>query len=356
MSRQVTENIFSAWNKMFLQKMTDKKLVINCDSDEHSHIYLEFKLEDADGYYLISERSLGFRWFFVFLLLTQYRGFRMATPSEVLFLFDEPASNLHATAQAQLLESFGRLPNKCRIIYTTHSQYLINPDWLESTFVVRNEGLEYGSETSDYSAQKTNITVTPYRRFVATHPDKTSYFKPVLDVLEYVPCKLEAIDDIVMVEGKNDYYVIRYVQQLCIPPNDYFPVLPGMGSGGLDIPIKLYTAWGKRFVILLDSDGEGRKQKQRYLSLFGTIVRDRIISIEDVDSSWKGCEMEQLFEKDERYAIQKQIYSSDTSYNKVHFARAIQEAILTKSNVSISAPTKERLLKLHTALYNALKH
>lgn len=356
MSRQVTDTVFSAWNKMFQQKMTDKKLIIVCDADENGHVYIEFKLEDADGYYLISERSLGFRWFFVFLLLTQYRGFRKATPSEVLFLLDEPASNLHATAQAQLLESFGRLPKNSRIIYTTHSQYLINPDWLESTYVVRNEGLEYGREASNYSAQMTNITVTPYRKFVITHPDKTSYFKPVLDVLEYAPSRLEALSDVVMVEGKNDYYALRLAEQLCIPEAKRLPLLPGMGSGGLDTPIKLYTAWGRRFAILLDSDSEGEKQKQRYAMKFGAIVQEAIVTLGDVDPSWVGWEMEQMFDGTEKLEIQRIAYPADSTFNKTHFARAIQEAILTRPRLTLSAPTKERFLKLHEALRKITGH
>jgi len=67
-----------------------------------------------------------------------------------LFLLDEPASNLHSTAQAQLLKSFEKLPS---LIYTTHSHHMINPKWLEGTYVVKNEGLNYG-ENDDRTVQK----------------------------------------------------------------------------------------------------------------------------------------------------------------------------------------------------------
>ena len=43
--------------------------VLRCDVKK-------FKIEGDDGFCHLSERSLGFRWFFVFLLLTQFRGYR----------------------------------------------------------------------------------------------------------------------------------------------------------------------------------------------------------------------------------------------------------------------------------------
>jgi predicted ATP-dependent endonuclease of OLD family len=166
MGRNITEVVFNAWNTIFGIQVSDKEIIVNCDSEEQSKYYLEFKLKDSDGFYLIGERSLGFRWFFVFLLLTQYRGYRKNAPKNVLFLFDEPASNLHATAQSQLLSSLDKLTKNCKVIYTTHSHYLINPDWLEGVFVVKNEGLDYkDDDIRAYSAKKTRIAVDRYRSF-----------------------------------------------------------------------------------------------------------------------------------------------------------------------------------------------
>jgi predicted ATP-dependent endonuclease of OLD family len=65
-----------------------------------------------------------------------------------------------ASWSAPALESFRKLGSNCRIIYTTHSHHLINPEWLESTLVVRNEGIHLTQEDAEsYNAKKTNITV-----------------------------------------------------------------------------------------------------------------------------------------------------------------------------------------------------
>lgn len=355
MGRNVTDIVFGAWNKIFHQNIGHKKISLRCLSDDENKYYLEFKLEDTDGYFLINERSLGFRWFFVFLLLTQYRGFRKDSPSNVLFLFDEPASNLHPSAQTQLLNSFEKLSKKCRIIYTTHSHHLVNPAWLESAFVVKNEGLTYGNEELNYNANKTNITTTKYREFAVNHPDQTDYYRPILDVLDYVPSHFDNIPNVIMVEGKNDFYVISYLQFLIKKPKSKLNILPGTGSGNLESIIRLYTAWGRQFLVLLDADNEGKKQKKRYQGIFETILENRIFTLLDIDDRWDGFEMESLLSNDDKLLIQKSIYHEVDVFNKTHFNRAIQELLIKKVEISVSDETKKNFNNLIAFLVNKLK-
>ena len=65
-----------------------------------------------------------------------------------IYLFDEPASNLHTTAQKRLLESFKEISKKNYIIFTTHSHYLVKPEWLSGVFIVKNESINYENETT----------------------------------------------------------------------------------------------------------------------------------------------------------------------------------------------------------------
>ena len=119
------------------------------------------------------------------------------------------------------------------------------------------------------------VRITECSQFATQHPDQTTYFKPVLDVLDYNPSKLENIPNIVMVEGKNDFYTMAYLKR-CLSYKDDINLMQGNGSGSLDAVIRLYVAWGREFIILLDSDGEGEKQKKRYNDIFGALVKDRI--------------------------------------------------------------------------------
>jgi predicted ATP-dependent endonuclease of OLD family len=307
--------------------------------------YLKLGIKDGGELYSISDRSLGFRWFFAFLLLTQYRGFRKNAPENVLFLFDEPASNLHSSAQTQLLETFAKLAEKCSIIYTTHSHHMINPAWLEGAYVVKNEGLDYNLE-DDYNAKNTIITLHKYRNFVAQHPNQTNYFQPVLDVLDYSPGKLENVPEIVMVEGKNDYYTLKYLQDKVLNRSEGINLMPGGGSGSLDNAIRLYLAWGRQFIVLLDSDSAGAREKERYANLFGALVRNRIFLLEDINVSWKKKEMESLLEPSDQNKIQKSVYPGASDFNKKTFNRAIQELYLTNQRLKLTARTIGRFEKI----------
>ena len=343
MSRKTTSTVFDAWNTIFGRKLADKKIVISYGVDEEGGApFLQFQVQDGDGIYKVSERSLGFRWFFVFLLLTQFRSKRLQNSSNVLFLFDEPASNLHSTAQALLLQSFHKLPN---VIYTTHSHHLVNPKWLESTYVVRNEGLNYDADDEGYNSRKTKVSIMPYRAFVNRFPTETSYFQPILDVLDYKPGALENIPNVVITEGKNDYYSLLYFMFL-LGKEGVLNILPGTSASNLEVPIQTYLAWGKNFVALLDSDKEGIAQQKRYKNDFGLVVENKIFTLLDVDSAWVNISMENLFSEKDKLEIIRLNFPEQKAYDKSMFNKSIQECLVRERKIEVSNTTKVNFEKL----------
>ena len=140
MSSFISRTFFEQWDKIFKDDKKNSRREVKLVSSMEGNIpVLTFKIKENDEEYYISERSLGFRWFFAFLLLTEIRGFRK-DDKRILFLLDEPASNLHSSAQELILKSFEKTTKDGnKIIYSTHSQYLINPNWLENSFICRNE-------------------------------------------------------------------------------------------------------------------------------------------------------------------------------------------------------------------------
>lgn len=352
----MTTAVFQNWNRIFKRPMPEKEIVVSCDKDEDTldtfgqmqkgRWFIQLRVREANELYSISERSLGFRWFFAFLVLTHYRGFRSRSAKNTIFMLDEPASNLHPSAQVQLLDSFGKLAEQCTLIYTTHSHHLINPEWLEGTFIVKNAGLEYDDIDQNYSARNTDISLTKYRTFVSQHPDQTTYFKPILDALNYSPGKLENVPNVVMLEGKYDFYTLKYIQEKILNASDELNLMPGGGAGSLDNPIRLYIAWGRNFIILLDADAEGNQQKKRYTDLFGVFIDTRLLTLEDVDLIWSNLSLEYLFTAQDRLLIQQTIYSDDTGYNKDHFNRAIQTLYLQNTKLPLEQATVDNLRKL----------
>ncbi|HEY1047477.1 MAG TPA: hypothetical protein VGF79_13610, partial [Bacteroidia bacterium] len=218
---------------------------------------------------------------------------------------------------------------------------------------VKNEGLKL-EDPETYNIKKTNISIEPYREFVINHPHNTAYFQPILDVLDYTPSNLESLPNCVLMEGKNDFYTLSYFQEVILEKPNKLNFAPSTGSGNLDTLISLYIGWGKEFIILLDSDKEGDKQKERYIEKFGIIVEPRIFTLEDIDPSWKKSKMEKLFDNSEALQFQLTTYPSSTALNKTHFNRTIQECLINRRSFAFNEQTKNNLDKVWTFLDNKL--
>jgi predicted ATP-dependent endonuclease of OLD family len=358
MGAQITRTVFSPNLGIFgADKIKNKSITVSLnrsDENDEETLYVELKLKHGEDNFRIRERSLGFRWIFTFLLFTQFRVCRNKGNKGLIFLFDEPASNLHQAAQQRLKNALKELTKSdVSVIYSTHSHHLINPHWLESTFIVRNKALEY--EDDDFNFNPNNIEVEKYRSFINKYPDQHTYFQPILDVLEYRPSNLEAIANVIMVEGKNDFYTLDYFQDFIIKPNRKVALLPGGGASSLDTIIRLYYAWGRKFTILLDSDAEGRNQKKRYEEMFGNIVKGRIFTLGDIDSDWTDCELEKIFSNDDLLKIQQSAFPDIKLFKKRNFNLAIQENLANANTLDISQSTKKKIEKLLNFLFESLK-
>lgn len=349
MERQLSKIVFESWNEIFSKKISQKEIILYTGKDDKG-TYIEFNIKDDVDTYRINERSLGFRWFFVYILLTQFRSYRKQN-SNAFFLFDEPASNLHPSAQSELLKSFENLPN---VLYTTHSHYLINPKWLESTYVVKNKGIDYDNE-AEYNSKNTDISIMKYREFVSKFPSQTSYFQPILEILEYKPANLELIQKVVLTEGKNDFYIFNYYQEIIKKYKQPLKFVPGTSASNMTNLISLYLGWGTKFVVLLDSDGEGIDQKERYIDIFGSSVKDIIVTYKDINPEWTNFETEKLFIENDLVKIQKIYYPDESIYKKKIFNRSVQENYIMSEFLNLDNESNNNFKRVLDYLKEKLK-
>jgi len=295
-SSAVTKLVFGRWNQIFGEDTKGKEVIISFEvvegekpnalgvqtaTQEHD-VYIKFQIRDGTRRFDVNDRSLGFRWFFAFMLFTQFRVARKTTRS-LLFLFDEPASNLHAAAQQKLIDSFPEIAKgEHTLAYTTHSHYMIEPKWLEQTFIVTNradaptpanmiDAISLDDESLD-------IKVATYRSFVNDHPVQTSYFQPILDRLNVVPSRFDIQRASIILEGKSDYYLLRYAAKVT-ETND-LPLLPGLGAGTFGALAALHVGWNLNFLFILDGDRQGKAELKRYVEEFG-VQKSRIATIDD---------------------------------------------------------------------------
>jgi len=343
MSAQITKIVFDAWGQIFASNGKEIKLNPSINTVDNL-AYLEFKLKEGLEQFQISERSLGFKWFFTFLLFTEFRKNRKHEKGEILFLLDEPASNLHSTAQKKLLSTFENLVTNCKLIYTTHSHHLINPKWLSGAYIVRNKAIDYNG--FDGSPENTDVEATIYKQFVTAHPEQRTYFQPILDAIEYSPSSLEEVSNIVLTEGKNDYYTFRYMAEVILRDEDYdIKFYPGNGADRNNQIIATYLAWGRDFNIFLDGDKAGEDAKTRYIKEFGVVVHDSISTLKDVDPTF-NIATEQLFTPQELLDIQKTFDPTATVFNKSAFNTALQNLFISEQVITLSNDTKEKFKKI----------
>ena len=83
------------------------------------------------------ERSSGFVWFFSFLVW--FSQLHRTFGDNLLILLDEPAINLHARAQEDLLRYIAdELEPKFQVIYSTHSPFMVNAKRLQDVRTVED--------------------------------------------------------------------------------------------------------------------------------------------------------------------------------------------------------------------------
>ena len=351
----ISIHVFDSWGQLFNSSSAKVVLKFGIESDKTNKkdFYVEIKIKENLDLFFISERSMGFRWFFSFLFFILFRKNRKTDLGETLFLLDEPASNLHSTAQKRLLETFERfVEDKTRplkLLYTTHSHHMINPKWLEGAFVVKNEAVDYNEPFGNRNV--TNITAVPYKRFVAEYPDQQDYFQPILDTLEYQPGLLEKVPSVIITEGKNDYYTLRYANEVLLK-NKYKKIhfIPGAGCDKNHSIIQLYIGWNKQFIILLDADNAGRKAKKLYKDIFGDLIVDNIKTYDEFVPEIGAVAMEDFFTEAEKLAITQRFDETATKYKKSAFNTAIQTAFINKEVIELSEETLNKFDSLLRAL------
>jgi predicted ATP-dependent endonuclease of OLD family len=300
-STKITKVVMESWKRVFNRSLDNKRIELEYGHDElKDAIYVKLYLIDGSEKYDIGDRSLGFRWFFCFWLFTHFRTLRNGT-SGTVFLLDEPASNLHARAQEELLSNLESLANdKNIVIYSTHSHYLVNPKWLDGSYIVANGAVNYdGIEDEFSSSGETDISAISYRKFVSSHPNQRTYFLPILDSLDYRPSELTLERPTLLVEGKADFCFFKLLSD---PKKDKFSIVPGNGAKSLDPLISMLTGWGVPFVILLDDDKEGRDARAKYFKNWG-ISGEEIKTISDFHSDFSGKSLENIILEDAKSII-----------------------------------------------------
>jgi predicted ATPase len=346
-SNAVTKEVLGSWRRVFQRAISAQSIFVEwgVDIEKDDMPYASFIVSDGESRYAISERSLGFRWFFSFLLFT---AFKPSDKRSTLFIFDEPAANLHAKAQAELLTSFSKIASDDnKIIYSTHSHHMINPMWLSGAYIVENTAIDYedSEDNFGFNTKPTNIKATKYREFVSKYPSRSSYFQPVIEKLEYISPEVLGSPPFLLVEGVSDYYALR-LAEIISKKKMTFSILPGVGAGACGPQISQMLGRGEKFVILLDDDKAGKKAEERYKTKW-FLTDETVITLAAIAPDFVGKQIEALLDIETLQQIQSYL-SIEGLPSKQQIGWYLAEACAMGSpdSTMLSETTLRNLLKV----------
>lgn len=122
------------------------EIVAKQSENENYKAFNDYEINIIAGQnsYEMNERSKGLQWSFCFHILTGIRKNR--NNNGVIFLLDEPASNLHIKPQNQMLQHLKMLcDDSSAVIYSTHAPELIGTtdECYKNTFIAKNKATEF---------------------------------------------------------------------------------------------------------------------------------------------------------------------------------------------------------------------
>lgn len=347
----VSDFIIKKWDEIFTHSPVRKEISIDAydnfieyDDETVSHdVWIEFKVRNSGNRYNIADRSLGFRWFFCFLLFTRFMASKQQERG-ILFLFDEPASNLHAKAQEKLLESFKEIstsPNS--LIFSTHSHYMIEPLWLERAYIVKNDAINYADPSGEGSGSgSVRIEAIKYRKFVSNADQGSgslTYFQPVLDRLEVKPSSLDLQSKCIVVEGKSDFHILSYIRRLYLTSS--VAIVPALGASTMKPIIAILRGWGSSYIVVLDGDAAGKTAQEKYRKELDLSSEITLLS----NYIERGKEIEDLLSSDDIDRIRDSL-ALVRKPNKKTLSRLFQEANASGTKLPLTRETITSMKKV----------
>ncbi len=291
-ANSITREVLKYWT-------TNPELRVEIDiTKEQGLKELRFRMRD-DRHMLslpFEERSSGFQWFFSFLAaFSEYE----TSDKPVVILLDEPGIGLHARAQSDFLKFIDdRLANRCQVIYTTHSPFMIQPGKLERARVIEDCGPDKGAIISQDILATDRDTLFPLQGALGYDLAQNLFIGP----------------DNLVVEGTSDHAYLSVLSDYLIEINreglnSRWTIIP---VGGADlVPTFVALLGGKNldFTVLLDSRTEGH-QKLQLLMKQNHIKERRIITIDRVLNGQFG-DIEDVFDVEDYLALYNKAFEKE---------------------------------------------
>ena len=198
-----------------------------------------------------------------------------------IYLLDEPGSYLHASAQTKLCRKLKDLSEDNRVVYCTHSHYLLDPESIPLSNILVAE-----------KDKKGNVTVSSIYNYRGSPTETRSAFQPVLDALRIRPFILDTLNSpVIICEGIYDYYCLEMLKG-----DRQVSIVPSVGAGSIKFYASMMISWSVPFRCLWDNDPEGRKHHRLSSQYFGSEIAKQALFLLPKRSRQQNRIMQNLFD------------------------------------------------------------
>lgn len=305
------ETIIKEFNKFYKQE--DVKFKVNFDTES-----LNFVVKTNNKYLDLRERSNGLKWYLnmYIQLLAKTKKYDI---ENYVVLLDEPGVYLHVNAQKEILNLFENFTSKDnQIIYTTQLPTMIYQNDLYRTRIIikdelgnSNIGNRYYSLPHTMSSKKE--TITPILTAIGMN-------------MGYSFTAMDSKKVNIVTEGISDY---NYLKAFLIQKQykKEYNIIPSSGVDNIHNIISILIGWGYKYKILIDQDGQGRKQ---YKILTNKLLVD-LNDIKFVDGTNKenkniNLSIENLFSEEDKnnIGINNEDYKDEKAYYSLETLKKIE--------------------------------
>lgn len=343
--RKLNETLTKEWANFRLDDRDALEIsvdfLVESSPNNQKRFYLKLDVVETDAsgdkhFFFISDRSKGFFWFFNFVMKLEFNPKVLADDDKnTIYLLDEPGSYLHASAQSKLCKKLRSLSDRNRVIYCTHSHYLLDPEIIPLSAI----------RVADKDPNG-NINLIPIFEHKGSILDRRSAFQPVVDALRIKPFILDLTNErVVITEGISDYFALEMFR--AVRP---IGILPSVGAESIKYYVSLMLAWQVSFWALWDNDEVGRQCHADATRLFGPeIASRRFRLIPKPDGSAKRI-LQDLFDGADMRMIREELLLPTTA----GFDKSISALYYSPRRAEllgrISGATKSRFEELFASL------
>lgn len=303
--KRLNRTLTEEWQNFRLDDSDALKIDIGYEQEgDQEFIKLEVIETDSNGdehFFYIRDRSKGFYWFFNFVMKLEFNPKSIGPDGyNSIYLLDEPGSYLHASAQTKLAKKLQQISRDNKVIYCTHSHYLLNPD------IIPISSIRIADK--DSSGNINLLSIGDYKGNIS---DRKSAFQPILDSLQIKPLIYDLSNEqILIAEGIYDYYCFELFKG-----TRSFKSLPGVGADSLKFYISLLILSQKDYRVIWDNDPEGISALEKATNFFGDVEASKFFLL---SKNKKKTILQDIFDGEEYKELKTRLsLPRNCSFNKV---------------------------------------